>query len=123
MANDVLQNHYLFGIMSAILLWGALNLLQGRRNEFLLLVGDASYSIYIFHSVILEYGMRLMRKTGLTEPDTLTICVCTDESGPPGSGAEHFLAQSCGKAAGIAGAATVAAQGITGTRHYPRSVR
>ena len=75
LANDVLQNHYLFGVMSAILLWGALNLLQGRRNEFLLLVGDASYSIYIFHSVILEHGARLLRKTGLTEPDTLTICV------------------------------------------------
>ena len=75
LANDVLQNHYLFGITSAILLWGALNLLQDRRNRFLLLVGDASYSIYIFHSVILEYGTRLLRKTGLSEPDPLTIVV------------------------------------------------
>ena len=75
LANDVLQNHYLFGIMSAILLWGALNLLQDRSNQFLLLVGYASYSIYIFHSVILEYGARLIRKTGLTEPEPVTIFV------------------------------------------------
>lgn len=72
-ANDIVANHYFFGITCVFIVWGTLHLLQGVKSKVMLLVGDASYSIYLFHSFVLEYGFRLFRKTGLVEPEPLTI--------------------------------------------------
>lgn len=64
------------GPAAALVLWGALHLFRDSHYRWATLIGDASYSIYLFHVILLPYGKRLlidMNVVGVTVPNVIAV--------------------------------------------------
>lgn len=65
----------LLGLASGVIVWFSLPALRSWNVGWLNKIGDASYSIYLFHGFTLALSGRLLRTSGLREPTLAGIAV------------------------------------------------
>lgn len=63
------------GVPAALLVWSSLRWAEGLESRFLRTLGDASYSIYLFHLASFAIAGWLLRRAGLVEATPFSIAV------------------------------------------------
>ena len=71
--NPTFNFWFLNGLASLCVVWGFLTLFETDKDNLPKKVGDASYSIYLFHVLLLPYGKKALAWIGIAEPTALNI--------------------------------------------------